>query len=172
MAVFLWFSRIYMPKQEKSVYHEELINYLCNPFDNRTYDQFAESVGVTGTTIYRYRRAHESEIAEEVKKRKDSMFDSMRSVAYKALAGKIKSDTMALKLFFQLAGDLIERSEVSTKDVMTRDQKIEKVKALMNELGSRHLLPSKSNVNGPTSDLQQEKVSEQPKPVSDGSTGI
>ena len=129
-------------KNEKAKYHEELIEYLLNPYDNRTYESFCESLGMSVSAIYRYRCQHKEEIDTEVKARREEVYGAMRMEADKALLKNLKKGSeSSLKLFYQLCGDLVEKSEVSTNTNLTIEEKRKKVASLFEGLGMRHILP-------------------------------
>lgn len=119
---------------KKPDWYPELINYLANPYDNRTYDEFAEKVGVDRSWLWNIRKVFKNEIAADVAKERQQAIESMRVQAWKALASKLKSDTNALKLFYQLSGDLVERVEQTNK-FESPEQKREKLADAFAKLG-------------------------------------
>lgn len=123
-----------LKKGERAPWHDLLIEYMSSPFDKRTWDQFAESVGTSDTTVYRYRMDNREQIAKEVELKRKQFISEMRSRAMKSLINKVdKADVNALKLFFQLSGDLVERTEV--KEVpLTPEEKNARIMALLEGL--------------------------------------
>lgn len=109
--------------KSRAVWHEDLIEYLANPLDKRSFEAFAESIGVSHMTVFRYRKLHRDEISREVESIRKKFLSEGRNKAYKALYAKFDKDTNAIKLFFQLAGDLIERSENRTEILSPEDKK-------------------------------------------------
>lgn len=135
---------------DRAPYHDELIEYMSSPFDKRTWDQFAESVGVSDTTIYRYRMLNRDQIAREVEALRKKHVSEMRSRAMKSLIKKVdKADVNALKLFFQLAGDLVERTETKV-DMMTREEKEAKARAMIEEAAKKFNIKKPEVTDGPT----------------------
>jgi hypothetical protein len=129
----------HVPKDSsgKPIWFDEFIEYSANPLDKRTYNQFAESVGVTDTTLWRYRNLYRDEISKEVEVRRKRFLTDLRSKAYKSLADKLSRDTNALKLFFQLSGDLVERTENTNINMMTREEKEKKLAELLAKLSNQ-----------------------------------
>lgn len=128
----------HQPKDEegKPIWHSEFIEYLADPQDKRTYAEFAESVGVAYITLWRYRQKWLDRINREVEAARRQYVSNLRSRAYKSLAQKLEHDTNALKLFFQLSGDLVERVE-NKVDMMTRDEKESKAREILEQLSKR-----------------------------------
>lgn len=142
-----------MIENKFSDWHEELINYLVNPYDNRTLEAFAESVGTSLATLWRYRKQHQATLNRQVAEAKDLTFGAMRPAANKALARNLQSgDNQTLKLFYQLVGDLVERTEQTVK--YTPEEKRQRIEELTKRFG----ISTHSNANGPAlNDLQSNK---------------
>lgn len=117
----------------RSLWHEDLVEYLADPLDKRTFEQFSTDHGISLMTLYRYRKKHRDELSREVESIRRKFLSEFRSKAYKSLYGKIDKDTNALKLFFQLAGDLIERTENKT-EILTPEDKKAKLQAAISKL--------------------------------------
>lgn len=118
---------------QKAVWHDELIEYLANPLDKRTWDQFSAGIGLTAQSVLDYRKQFQDEIASDVEAVRKKYTSSLRSVAMKSLAKQLeKGDTNSLKLFFQLAGDLVEKHE-SKVEMLTPEEKQAKARAILEE---------------------------------------
>lgn len=136
---------------EKSPWHDELVEMLGNPFENETLKGFAEKHDITTMTIWRYRKNH-PELDAEVKMRLEKTLDHLKPFAYRGLAAKLQKDTNALKLYFQLCGDLVERTEVTQH--LSIEQKRQLAQDLMNKLSdtlisSKDALQATSQVSKP-----------------------
>lgn len=135
--------------QGRPIWFEPLIDYLSNPFDKRNWDTMCADMGAAPSTVYKFRADNRDLVNREVEIRRKKFVSEMRSAAYKSLTKKLEKDTNALKLFFQLAGDLVERTE-SKVDMLTPEEKQAKARALIEEL-SQKLEPKES---GSTSDTE------------------
>jgi hypothetical protein len=124
---------------KKPEWVDEFIENQSNPFNTESIQDFATRKGVSKQTVYSYRWRH-PEIHAEIRSQMSKIFDVMRPVAYKALAARIGKSDNALKLFFQLAGDLVERTEQTVK--MTPEAKRERIQELV-ERCSKALVSSK-----------------------------
>lgn len=116
------------------IWYEFYIDFLANPMDNRTVEQFANELNIAYTTIWRYKTKNKDQVNRDVEIRRKKFLTDMRTAAYKSLANKLHKDTNALKLFFQLAGDLVERTEDVTKDLRSPEEKRAEAMRLAAEL--------------------------------------
>lgn len=114
-------------------WQEDYINSQANPMDNRNLDVIAKENNIGLSTLYRWRRDNQEFINSQVEARRKKYTAPLRSIAYKALANKMAKDTNAMKLFFQLAGDLIERSESRT-EIITPEEKRARLAALLDKI--------------------------------------
>lgn len=115
------------------VWHPDVIEYMADPLDKRTYEQFCNDIGISLMTFWRYRTKHRDQITREVEAVRRKFLSEMRSKAYKSLNSKIDKDVNALKLFFQLAGDLVERVENRT-EILTPEDKKARIQAAVEKL--------------------------------------
>lgn len=120
---------------------DDYIEFAADPLDKRTLGDFAQAVGVSDATLWRVRQKYRNEIAKEVEARRKQFLSEMRTKAYKSLYMKLQNDTNALKLFFQLSGDLVERSEVTDKSMMSREEKERKLTELLDSLAKKYEKP-------------------------------
>jgi len=117
---------------EKPDYYDVLVDYMADPFDTRSYQDFAKAINITPEQLWRIRKAFKSDIDSEIKNRRQALLDTVRVQAWKALAKKIQTDTNALKLFFQLSGDLIERTETVNKYETVEEKRVRALSLLQN----------------------------------------
>lgn len=109
---------------------------LANPFDERTFKDFCDQYGFTLMTLWRYRKTFQDELTNEVESRRKKFVSDLRSTAYKSLAQRLKHDTQALRLFFQVSGDLVERSEVKA-EYLTAEDKRAKIARMLEDLAKK-----------------------------------
>lgn len=113
----------------------DYIDLLANPLDQRSDKEFlAEHTDVTESTFYRWKRRDYDAIFDEAHKRRQRFMKAARIANYKAIAANLKRSFNDRKLFAQIGGDLIERTE-SKIEYLTPDQKREKVNQLLQKLG-------------------------------------
>lgn len=117
-------------------WHELYIELLANPNDHRTDKEFCEEIVIATSTLQTWKKAHRLEIFEEVQKRRNHYFNELRSLAWKELTAKMKKDLNAVKLAFQLTGDLVERTESKVENMNYHD-KIDRINALLREANER-----------------------------------
>ena len=119
-----------------NAWHEAYIEIQADPTDNRTDKKFAEDYGIHASTLSQWKREFRNRIFAEVNTRRKTYIAELRSRAYKALYGKMSTDTNALKLAFQLMGDLIERTE-SKVEYMTKEEKVQRINDLLKSIGAK-----------------------------------
>ncbi len=107
----------------------------ADPFDNRTDKEFCEEIGLEYTTLHAWKHKYRSHIFKEVESIRKNYINEYRSKGHKALAKKLDKDTNAIKLLFQLLGDLVEKTE--SKVEMNRDDQLRRITALRNTIGKR-----------------------------------
>jgi hypothetical protein len=88
------------------------IESQANPLENTTFDEFCKLNNVSRSTLYRWRKENQNEISKIINEQLDKNVKLLRPIAFKALAKKMDKDTNALKMYFQMSGDLVEKSEV------------------------------------------------------------
>ena len=92
---------------------------------------FAESLKISLPTLKSWKGKYRKDIFDEVHKRRMVYINQRRAILDRALDKKVsEGDTQAIKLGYQLIGDLIERTEVKT-DQMTEADKVRRVKTLL-----------------------------------------
>ncbi len=123
------------PKVNRS-WHEAYIEMQSDPLDNRTDVQFCESIDLNYQTFVTWKRTYRTYIFKEVDHRRKNYVNEMRTIGHKALAKKLDKDTNAIKLLFQLLGDLVEKSEIKTGDLQ-HDDKVRRLATLMGSAGKR-----------------------------------
>lgn len=120
----------------KSFWHELYLEMLSNPTDNRTDKKFCEDIKIHINTLGNWKREHRKEIFHEVGRRRSQYVDELRATAWKSLAEKMPKDTNAIKLAFQLLGDLVEKSEVKT-EMMSRKDILDRANSLLKEFNTK-----------------------------------
>ena len=137
------------------------VEMLSNPDDNRTDVQFCKDVDISRDTLWKWKCKYRLEIFTEVQKRRNQYIQNFRNILQRALAKKVESgDTNAIKLGFQIIGDLVEKSE-HRFDGMQRTDKEKRIEALLTHLknkqegwvraedSARNLSEGNSERNGP-----------------------
>ena len=102
---------------------ELYIEMQASPLEEITDKAFAEKYQVNYNTLSNWKQDHRKEIFDEVDRRRKDFLKQVRAVAFKSLIKKLDKDTNALKLFFQLSGDLVERTENRTEIMRPEDLK-------------------------------------------------
>ncbi len=120
----------------KQFWHSLYIELLANPNDLRTDIEFCEEIQIHKNTLLTWKREHRQEIFEEVQKRRNHYFNELRSLAWKELTSKMKKDLNAVKLAFQLTGDLVERTE-SKVEHMNHKDKIDRINLLLKDANDK-----------------------------------
>ena len=118
-------------------YYGALVEFYANPADNRTLKQFAIDNGIAEDTVHQYKRRHLDEINADVAKLRDRYKPALRIAALKALFNRINKSDLAIKLAFQLTGDLIERTE-SKVEYMTPEDKRARIAQLLADIASKN----------------------------------
>jgi hypothetical protein len=113
-----------------------IVEWIANPMDQRSAKQVGLDNNCSESTIYRLRRTHADVIRARVDVLLAANLKAARPFAYKSLLNRITKSDNSLKLFFQLCGDLVERSEQKI-EYKTPEEKKEKIKALLAGLSSR-----------------------------------
>ena len=113
-------------------WNELYIEMLSSPLDNRTDKEFLEENKVPQSTLTAWKRTNRQAIFDEVQKRRGRYVNEMRAIAYKHLNKMANKDVNAVKLLFQLTGDLVEQSKV-THETMSREDRIARMENLIKE---------------------------------------
>lgn len=127
-------NEIKEPPQPKT-WHDLYIELCADPFDHRTDKEFYESIGLEKSTFCAWKAKYRPYIFREVEARRKNYINEYRSKGHKALAKKLDKDTNAIKLLFQLLGDLVEKTESRVE--MSHDDKIRRLNALLHTTGKR-----------------------------------
>lgn len=120
----------------KQFWHELYIEMLANPSDNRSDADFCRELNINTSTLCMWKTKYREDIYAEADRRRKNFVTQTRAKLWKKLDAKTESDTNALKLAFQLLGDLVEKSE-SKIDYQSREDKIARAKVLWGAIESR-----------------------------------
>ena len=113
------------------------VEMLSNPDDHRTDVQFCKDVDISRDTLWKWKCKYRLAIYHEVQKRRNQYIQNFRNILQRALAKKVESgDTNAIKLGFQIIGDLVEKSE-HRFDGMQKTDKEKRIEALLTQLKSK-----------------------------------
>ena len=127
------------PNQEylNKFWNELYVEMLSNPDDHRTDVQFCKDVDISRDTLWKWKCKHRLSIYQEVQKRRNQYIQNFRNTLQRALAKKVElGDTNAIKLGFQVIGDLVEKSE-HRFDGMEKTDKEKRIQALLTEIAKR-----------------------------------
>ncbi len=120
----------------KQFWNELYIELLANPNDLRTDIEFCNEIKIAVSTLKLWKRTHRMEIYQEVQKRRNHYFNELRALAWKELTSKMKKDLNAVKLAFQLTGDLVERTESKVEHMNYKD-KIDRINQLLKDANDK-----------------------------------
>ena len=124
-------------KYLEQYWHELYVEMLSNPDDKRTDKQFCEEIGIDNSTLTRWKSKYRLQIFEEVQKRRTQYINNIRNILQRALIKKVElGDTNAIKLGFQLIGDLVEKHE-NKMFGMDRNDKEKRLFNLLGEIGKK-----------------------------------
>lgn len=116
---------------------ELYVEMLSNPDDHRTDVEFCKNVDISRDTLWKWKCKHRLAIYHEVQKRRNQYIQNFRNTLQRALAKKVEAgDTNAIKLGFQVIGDLIEKSE-HRFDGMEKTDKERRIQALLTEIAKK-----------------------------------
>lgn len=116
-------------------YFENLVKFMADPTDTRSIQDFAKDNDIDYTTVYQYKRRHPEILEQAVSSIRSQYIMKLADPALRAVFANINKNHLDRKLALQLAGLLIERSEV--KQTISAEEKREKAKALMAKLSER-----------------------------------
>lgn len=116
----------------KSMWHELYIELQSNPLEEKTDKDFCEEVKIHPQTLSIWKRKHRKSLFDEVQRRRGQYVNEMRAIGYKNLNRMAKKDVNAVKLLFQLCGDLVEKSH-QVVEHMTRQDRIDRIKSLLSD---------------------------------------
>ena len=123
--------------QVRRHWHELYIEKESDPYDVRNDKQFCEDNQLNYNSFCSWKGKYRTFIYREVEQRRKQYRNEHRSIGYKALMKKLLSgDTNAIKLHFQLLGDLVEKQEVKTENMSDAD-KIRRLQSLREEVLQR-----------------------------------
>ena len=116
-------------------WHMLYIESQADPFDNRSDKEFCEEFGIEYQNFRNWKTTYRSYIFKEVESIRKNYLNEYRSKGHKALAKKLDKDTNAIKLLFQLLGDLVEKTESRVE--MSPDDQLRRIAALRSTIGKR-----------------------------------
>lgn len=116
-------------------WHQLYIDCQADPYDTRSDVDFCTELGLELSTFRNWKNKYRTHIFQEVEKKRKTFVNELRSKGHKALAKKLDKDTNAIKLLFQLLGDLVEKTE--TKVDMSHDDKARRIDALLGQISKR-----------------------------------
>ena len=119
-----------MSPEDKQKCIDYLAEKIANPLDNRTWVQVEKDLNISTSVLYRLRIENLEQIYSLADKKRSKYKSVLRSEAYKALQNRLEKSDNAIKLAFQLLGDLVERTE-SRVEHLTPEQKREKLASLL-----------------------------------------
>lgn len=119
-----------------SFWQQLYVEMLANPNELQTDCAFCDEIKIPISTFKAWKARNRKEIYNEVQKSRTQYINELRANAWKHLADKMKKDVNAIKLAFQLTGDLVERTE-NKHEYMTRQDKIDRVNNLLKEANER-----------------------------------
>ena len=122
--------------QEKTILFNLILDFWANPLDQRTNKEFCAELGISEMTYYRFTKANLEGLNRSITARRETFIPKMTSVAYQHLSKRLGRSDAALKLFFQLTGQLVERTE-SKYTLMSPEEKREKIKQMLEILGKK-----------------------------------
>ena len=120
----------------KTMWHELYIELLSSPLDQRTDKEFCEENKLHINTLRNWKSKNRTEVFNDVQKRRTLYVNEMRAIAYKQLNTLCKKDVNAIKLVFQLTGDLVEQSK-TTHEYLSREDKIDRINNLLKEANEK-----------------------------------
>lgn len=112
-------------------WHELYIEAQSDPLDSRSDTKFCEDIKLDYSTFQTWKHRYRKYIFGEVEKRRQHYRNELRAKGHKALARKLDKDTNAIKLLFQLLGDLVEKTE--TKMEMSDADKARRLRSLLDQ---------------------------------------
>lgn len=104
-------------------WHSLYIEYLADPFDDRTEKQWAEDMQIGYSTIYAWKKDKRNEIYIEAERRRKGFLAEIRNKNWKNLIGQSKKNVKAVELAFKLLGDLVEKTETTHNFLQTDEKK-------------------------------------------------
>ena len=116
-------------------WHELYIESQADPLNQDTDVQFCASINLEIQTFRNWKSKYRTYIFKEVEVRRKTYVNELRSKGHKALAKKLDKDTNAIKLLFQLLGDLVEKTESRVE--LGHDDQIRRIQSLRDSIGKR-----------------------------------
>jgi hypothetical protein len=121
----------------KVFWQELYLEMLASPLDQRTDKEFIEENKVPQSSLSQWKRKNRKTIFDEVQKRRGAYVNEMRAIGYKALNRMAAKDVNAVKLLFQLTGDLVEKSQISHEH-LSRQDRIDRINNLLKEASAKN----------------------------------
>ncbi len=120
---------------DNPAYYPDLIDYLTNPEDNRTWKQFCVSISVEYDAVWRFRKSHAAQIEKDVANVGLKYIGVIRAAALKSLFNRLNKSDAAIKMALTMTGDLVEKSEHITT-VRTPEEKRARIEEIMSKLSA------------------------------------
>lgn len=134
-------------------WHQLYVEMQADPTDLRSDTDFYTELGIEKSTFVSWKRLYRTFIFREVEQLRKAYRNEDRTAGRKALMKKVASgDTNAIKLLFQLMGDLVEKTEIKTENMSDEDKK-RRILSLRSEVAQRERMwDSAAPVDNPTSE--------------------
>lgn len=141
-----------------SGWQDSYIDFLADPTEKRTQNQFCKEVGITPGAIYAWKAKHYDFIYQEADKRRQKFKSQLRELAYKALASRLEKSDKAIELALTLTGDLDSKPEVAHYHMLNPDERTEKAKELLSRFGGKNPQPLKPTAQALTGQKAQPSI--------------
>lgn len=122
--------------QITSFWQQLYVEMLANPNEDMSDVEFCNEAKVPISTFRLWKRNNRVQIYNEVQRSRNMYINELRATAWKELALKMKKDTNAIKLAFQLTGDLVEKTETK-HEYMNRQDKSDRINNLIKEINEK-----------------------------------
>lgn len=120
----------------KTDWMEEYVHMAADPSCHKTAAEFCREKGMSEQNFYKWKSRHREQVNKRIESLRKQYVTDFRSKSWKALSRQLeKGDTPAIKLGFQLTGDLIEKTEAVNS--LTPDEKKARVLAMLAELKAK-----------------------------------
>lgn len=139
-----------VPKVDR-YWHTLYIEKEADPTDQRTDAQFCAAINLEYKTLAAWKSKYRRYIYQQVNSIRKDYVGELRAKANKELFKKLDKDTNALKLAFQLMGDLVEKTEQRVEYMSQEDTK-RRINDLLKKVSDKQASweVSKSLDQGPT----------------------
>lgn len=117
---------------------EEYVHMAADPSNHKTAVDFCREKGMSEQNFYKWKSRHREQVNKRIEKLRGQYVTDFRSKSWKALSRQLeKGDTPAIKLGFQLTGDLVEKTEQVNS--LTPDEKKARIVSMFAELKAKKL---------------------------------